>query len=219
MILTILPNPMAFAGGDDVSCQDDAYTVSGAMASNNSTYLWTSSGNGSLYDETTLTPTYVPSAGENGNITLTLAVTSGGNGFCGTATSDMTLEILPGATADAGPDGATCENAEYTITDASASNNCTILWTSNGTGTISNATTLTPIYYPANGETGTITLTMTVTSGGGGMCGDDLSTMALQIIALPYADAGSDAEICQGETYIITDASASANSTLLWTAN
>ena len=218
MILTIIPNPMAFAGGDDVSCQDDPYTVSGAMASSNSTYNWTSNGNGSLIDAATLTPTYMPSAGESGNITLTLTVTSGGNGFCGTATSDMTLEILPGATADAGSDGMTCENAGYTITDASASDNSTILWTSNGLGTISNATTLTPTYYPATGETGSVNLTLTVTSGGG-MCGDDISVMTLQIIALPFADAGSDAEICQEETYTITDATASANSTKLWTSN
>jgi hypothetical protein len=189
------------------------------MASSNSTYLWTSTGNGSIYDATTLTPTYVPSYGETGNITLTLTVTSGGGGFCGTATSDMNLEILPGATADAGPDGITCENSQYLITDATASDNSTILWTTNGAGTISNATTLNPTYHPAYGETGIITMTMTVTSGGGGMCGDDISTMELEIIALPFADAGVDAEICLNETYTITDASASANSTLLWTSN
>ena len=109
-------------------------------------------------DQTTLSPTYIPAAGETGNIILTLTVTSGSNGFCGTATSDMILEIIPGATADAGQDGVTCEDVEYTINGATASDNSTILWSSTGAGTLSNATTLNPTYYPASGETGTVVL-------------------------------------------------------------
>ena len=219
MILEILPSPMAFAGGDDMSCQGDAYTISGAIASSNSTYLWTTDGSGMLDDETTLTPTYIPAEGETGNITLTLTVTSGNNGYCGTASSSMNLEILPGAIADAGPDDATCENSAYMITGASASENSTILWTSNGMGTISDATTISPTYHPATGETGLVTMLMTVTSGGGGYCGIASSTMDLEITELPYADAGPDAEICQTDTYTISGASASQYSAVLWTSD
>ncbi|RLD78382.1 MAG: hypothetical protein DRJ15_11650, partial [Bacteroidetes bacterium] len=219
MILEILPNPMAFAGGDDISCQGDSYTVSGAMASGNSTYLWTTNGSGSLINEITLSPTYIPADGETGDISLTLTVTSGNGGLCGDAVSTMNLEILPGAVANAGQDELTCENSAFTITDASASANSTILWTTNGSGTITNATSISPTYNPANGETGLITMIMTVTSGGGGYCGSATSTMDLEILPLPFADAGDDAEICQSDSYTISGASSSSNSTVLWTTN
>ena len=131
----------------------------------------------------------------------------------------MNLEILPGAIAYAGPDELTCENSAFTITDASASANSSILWTTNGSGTITNTTSISPTYNPANGETGLITMTMTVTSGGGGYCGSAASTMELEILPLPFADAGDDAEICQSDSYTISGASSSSNSTILWTTN
>ncbi len=219
MTLEIIPEPAAYAGGDDMSCQNDPYTISGASASDNSTVLWTENGNGVLQDETTLTPTYIPATDEVGTITLTLTVTSGNGGFCGNAVSTMDLEIIPGATAYAGSDDVICEEESYTISDATASENSTILWTTNGSGTLSDATTLTPTYTPATGETGIITFTLTVTSGGGGYCGEAESFMDLEIIPLPYADAGNDDVVCQSDSYTVTGATASDNSTILWTTN
>ena len=219
MTLEIIPEPAAFAGGDDMSCQNESYTVSGANASDNSTVLWTENGNGVLQDETTLTPTYIPATGEVGIITLTLTVTSGNGGFCGNAVSTMDLEIIPGATAYAGSDDIICEEESFTVSDATASDNSTVLWTTNGSGTLSNATTLTPTYTSATGETGIITLTMTVTSGGGGYCGVAESYMDLEIIPLPFADAGNDDVVCQSDSYTVTGATASDNSTILWTTN
>ncbi len=219
MTLEIIPAPEADAGGDDMSCQNDTYTVSGATASENSTVLWTENGNGTLTDETTLTPTYIPATDETGIVTLTLTVTSGNGGFCGDAVSSMDLDIIPGATADAGDDDIICEDESYTVTGASASDNSTYLWTTDGAGTLSDATTLTPTYTPATGETGIVTLTLTVTSGGGGYCGTAESYMNLEIMPQPFADAGPDGEVCQNDSYTVTGASASSNSTLLWTTN
>jgi PKD repeat protein/cation transport regulator ChaC len=219
MTLEIIPAPEADAGGDDMSCQNDTYTVSGATASENSTVLWTENGNGTLTDKTTLTPTYIPATDETGIVTLTLTVTSGNGGFCGDAVSSMDLDIIPGATADAGDDDIICEDESYTVTGASASDNSTYLWTTDGAGTLSDATTLTPTYTPATGETGIVTLTLSVTSGGGGYCGTAESYMNLEIIPQPFADAGPDGEVCQNNSYTVTGASASSNSTLLWTTN
>ncbi len=219
MTLEIIPEPEADAGGNDISCQNDTYTVSGASASENSTVLWSENGNGTLVNETTLTPTYIPAMDETGTVTLTLTVTSGNGGFCGDAVSSMDLEIIPGATADAGNDDVTCQDESYTVTDASASDNSTYLWTTDGAGTLSDATTLSPTYTPATGETGFVTLTLTVTSGGGGYCGSAESSMSLEIIPQPYADAGPDGEVCQNDSFTVSGASASENSTLLWTTN
>ena len=199
MNLFVYPAPYADAGDDDESCQGEAYTITGASASDYSTYLWTTDGQGTLTDETTLTPTYTPDNEETGIITFTLTVTSGNNGACGTDVSSCTLDIIPGATADAGPDAAVCQDESYTVSGASASENSTILWTTSGSGILSGETTLTPTYTPADGETGEIILTLTVSSGSGGMCGEAESSMTLTINGYPLAEAGEDVFICEGD--------------------
>jgi transposase-like protein len=57
----------------------------------------------------------------------------------------MDLDIIPGATADAGDDDIICEDESYTVTGASASSNSTILWTTTGNGVLTGETTLTPL--------------------------------------------------------------------------
>ena len=216
MSIEVYPAAFADAGPNEISCQDESFTITGASASDNSTILWTTNGIGVLADETTIAPVYYPDPDEVGELTFTLTVTSANNGMCGTETSSMTLDIIPGATADAGSDGATCEEETYTVAGATASTNSTILWTTNGSGVLADETTLTPSYTPAIGETGEITLTMTVESGGGGACGTAVSDMNIFIYPEAFADAGGDDESCQGESYTITGASASDYSTYLW---
>ncbi|KAA9034159.1 phage tail protein, partial [Ginsengibacter hankyongi] len=73
-----------------------------------------------------------------------------------------------------------CSNGTATVSGATATNG-TILWTtSNGGGTISNATTLTPTYSAAGGDAGkTVTLTMTVT--GTATCSIEIATATYSI--------------------------------------
>ncbi|MBK7175136.1 MAG: hypothetical protein IPH84_18385 [Bacteroidales bacterium] len=117
--------------------------VSGATASYYS-ILWTSSGTGVLSDETTLTPTYTPAAGETGVITLTLTATSASP--CVDATDQMTITITPAATVSAGADATICETGSYTLTGSVVANATTLLWSTSGTGTFNNISALHPIY-------------------------------------------------------------------------
>jgi len=91
--LTIYDVPTADAGTDASICEGLPYTISGATASGYSTFIWTSNGTGIITGENTLTPTYTPSLGETGNITLTLALI--GNAPCNDATNIMILTIDP----------------------------------------------------------------------------------------------------------------------------
>jgi hypothetical protein len=80
-----------------------------------------------------------------------------------TTTTNVTINAIP--TATAGGSSTICSDATATVSDASSTNG-TILWTHNGTGSISaGATTLTPTYTAAAGDAGnTVTLTMTVSN-------------------------------------------------------
>ena len=133
------------------TCSNSPYTLAAgeATAANYSSILWTHSGIGTLTNQTTLTPTYTPAATESGTVTLTL--TANGNGTCSPAVSTKVLTVTLAPSANAGVAKATCSNSAYTLAagEATAANYSSILWTHNGTGTLTNQTTLTPTYTPA----------------------------------------------------------------------
>lgn len=76
---TILPDPTAFAGGSATVCANGAEViVSGAQATNG-TINWTSNGNGTLINTSTLAPHYTTTlADTNSTVTLLITVTSTG---------------------------------------------------------------------------------------------------------------------------------------------
>ena len=211
MVLTIMPASTAYAGADETICEGGSYTITDATATNYTSILWTHNGTGSLSDATTLSPSYNAGAGETGTVTLTMSVT----GTCGNSTDAMDITIDAASTAYAGADETICEGGSYTITDATATNYTSILWTHNGTGSLSDATTLSPTYNAGAGETGTVTLTMSVT----GTCGNSTDAMDITIDAASTAYAGADETICEGGSYTITDATATNYTSILWTHN
>ena len=76
MTSTTVPPTIVNAGSDATIFSDESYTVIDASVSNFDTILWTHNGNGSITNSMTLTPTYSPSSGDEGNeVTLTLTVT------------------------------------------------------------------------------------------------------------------------------------------------
>jgi gliding motility-associated-like protein len=212
MTLTITPAPLADAGPDAETCEMTMFHVTEASAENYSSIQWTHNGLGNMSGANGLTPIYMPAVGETGTITLILTVN--GNGSCEEASDEMTLTITAEAIVDAGSDAETCEMMSFTVTDASAQNYSTVLWTHNGTGSLSDANTLTPTYTPGNAEIGQVILTLT--ANGTGSCGDVDDSMVLNITPKPVADAGADAEVCQNST-ITLQGIASNYSYVEWT--
>jgi len=164
-----VPIASAYTGPHTI-CEDASYTLQNGEASQRyGSPTWTENGTGSITNGVnSLTPTYQAAAGDAGNtVTLLMTVTSTNScigGGTATATYFINVDALP--TAIGAPGSSTiCQNATATISGASASNG-SILWTENGTGSITNGgNTLTPTYTAAPGDAGmAVTLTMTVTS-------------------------------------------------------
>ena len=78
--------PVATITSSQTVCKGSTVTISGASVSNG-TILWTHDGAGSLTNQTTLTPTYIPNVSDN-NVVLTLTATS--NNSC---VSNITAEM------------------------------------------------------------------------------------------------------------------------------
>ncbi len=206
MILHISRQATAFAGPDDTICATQAsYHLLTAVATYYTSLLWTTSGTGTFNNPTVQNPTYIPSAQDtiNGSVILTLSATS--IAPCITATDAMTLRIFHRVTASAGPDASSlCQLTPYTVTGASASNYSTLLWTDNGLGTLTNATTIHPSYTPSANETGTVILTLRAYSIS--PCTESvIDQMMLTIYPLPSGTLAlnGNSAICRGDSTIL----------------
>jgi len=218
MNIQITPAPAVNAGADIEVCQNGDYTISGASASNYTTLAWSTSGTGNFLNPTNLLATYVPSAADitAGSVTLTLTIT--GIAPCMNVINDaLTMTFHPFLTASAGPNDTICAGSNFTVNGATATNYSSVAWSTLGSGSFINGNSLTATYNPSLADiaAGSVMLVMkafpiapcTVTL-------DD--TMILYITAAPLVNAGADASICEGTLVTTADATASANSSLLW---
>ncbi len=212
---------IATAGGTQTICANASATVPSAFASY-STFIWTHNGAGEFANNgsgvpgptsTLLLPTYVAAAGDAGN-TVTLIITVF-NGICINASALHTIIVKPFPTATAGGSATICQNSSHTVTGASSSNG-TRLWTHNGTGNLTNATTLTPTYTASPADIGNaVILTLSVTSAS---CTTAVATYTINVSGNPIATAGGTQTICVTQTATVPAAS-STNGTVLWTHN
>jgi hypothetical protein len=149
------------AGNTFCSGVSTTLSFSGGTDGDGATYQWYAGGCGSgsvlgtgatlLVSPTSTTTYYVRRVG---NTSCTNTTTC--------ASQTITVDPLP--TASAGGTDGVCPGDAATVSGASSSGG-TILWTHNGSGSLTNATTLTPTYTSVSGDAGnTVTLTMTITS-------------------------------------------------------
>ncbi|WP_319479246.1 PKD-like domain-containing protein [uncultured Draconibacterium sp.] len=201
-VVTVFINrlPVVSAGDDAWSCQEESFQLSGASLEYAETILWTTSGSGSFDDKTAENPVYTPSESDIANGGAVLTVTGTPAGLCSVVSDEMTLNISPASTVDAGENTHTCYNTEIKITGASASNYATLDWTTTGLGTLQDAETLNPTYVPADDETGVIKLTLTITSGPGCSAETMTDSMELEILPPLIVDIGDDETIFSNTT-------------------
>jgi len=205
----------SYAGPDVLICENDTVHLTAATAQHQLSLQWGTTGDGTFSNPSSLNPDYYPGIGDITLGSVRLYLTTFGSSPCPPVTDTMVVTIQRAVQAWAGPDALTCQESAFTVTGAVASYYTSILWTHNGAGTLTNATTLSPTYTPALNETGTVTLTLLAT--GISPCGDATDNMLLQIIPYPQGDAGASATICQGESYTVDDAWATNANAILWT--
>lgn len=214
MLLSIIPAPIANAGIDDTLCEGATFIPLTASAAYYNSLSWSSSGTGTFNNPTLLNPTYTPSPEDIDQGSVILTLNAFGSPTCGSRSDAMTLYLVHSPVADAGPDASTCQGIPYTVTGASAQNYTTLSWSHNGSGSLTGAGTLYPMYTPATGETGTITLVLTAI--GNTLCGNSLDSMNLVIYGNPVVSAGPDLVSCDASPVTLLNSTAVNTSSLLW---
>ncbi len=198
MTLAITPLPIANAGDDKTICQGGMHEITIATASNYSSLEWkTSSANGYFENGETLTPTYHPGPDEMGATTLSLIVH--GEGSCSFVQDDMILNMTPAPVVSLRDNADICEDGIYLATGTEVQHTPDYNWSTTGQGTITNEDSLKPTYTAKKGETGDISLCLTIQ--GNGLCAEKTACTNITIVPHPSVNAGNDGEVCANQVY------------------
>jgi gliding motility-associated-like protein len=221
MVLTIQKNPIANAGPAQIICQGDSVVIPGT-SNNSNAFSWVrNGGTGTFINANTTNPTYTSQLSESGTIYLTL-IADAIAPCTVSANSNTTIDIIPRATADAGLDAQICEGATFQITTAGASNNVGVQWSTNGDGTFTGGSTISPIYTPgpSDNNNGSVTLTLVATKNF--PCNANaVDQMTLIINKIPVITViNPDVDLCVGDPFYIVSGVVPTNyDTLAWSTS
>lgn len=198
IVLNFNPQAQAYAGEAHSICPNETYLIADANASNYSTLLWSTDGDGAFDNNALLTPVYTPGAADliDGGVTITLTVQplSG----CNVASSDQTLTIYASPTVEVGEDAAICAGLVFSTEAANAQTFASLLWTSNGDGSFTDASALATSYSPGTNDLALGNVTLYLTAGSEGNCQEIVDSLSLTLHAIPAASLSPDQSICFG---------------------
>lgn len=219
MIVTITPGPTANAGTGQTKCANNAtFTLNGSVT-NSSGGIWSSSGTGTFApNNTTLTTNYIPSNADKtaGTVTITLSTT--GNGSCTAATSIVILTITPAPVVAAGGTVFACKNNPVAALNGTSSTG-TGTWTSLGSGTFSPSNSvLNPTYTPSTADTTAGVVTLILTSTNNGNCNSVSDTVKIIYSAPPVINVSLSQTVCANNANVVLTGTSSTGSGT-WTSS
>ena len=196
--------PLAEIGADGTVCEDQEYLLSGNVFFE-STFEWTSSGDGIFTNPQSLTPYYDPGPDDLINGSIEISLTAYPSGTCGLPdVASMVLSIQKLPESFAGPDATICENQSHQLSGV-IQNAEESLWLTDGDGVFSDINVLNAIYTPGPGDITAGSVELNLAAASIVPCTIlDISTTTLSIQYLPNALAGDDATICEEENYQLT---------------
>lgn len=197
IVLPELLQTTAFAGANDVTCSNAGYLLNG-LANNAVSTVWTSSGDGTFDNPSSLSCFYTPGANDiaNGLTTLTLTV----NGPDGELKTDQMILTINKQASITPLDGITvCAGTDVEIT-AVASDYTSVEWVSSGTGAFTDPAALITTYQPSPEDITAGNVTLTVNVGSAAPCGPVSQNIDVTILPLATATIAGSASICAGES-------------------
>ncbi len=213
------PGNIVSAGPDTVLCEGPAaIEIQGASIGGGTTdILWTvESGSGTLQDEATLTPQYLPGAAETG--TVVLKMTGSDPSSCPDVSDliNVTINMLP--TVDQGSDREICETSDVKLNGTVGGTAFMGTWTTSGDGDFSSATDLNATYVPGENDkiNGSVYLTLT-TNDPSGPCPAVDGSLLLEIRTAAVSVPGTYPELCIGDTVDLSGVIQGSATNATWT--
>ncbi|GAL87707.1 CHU large protein [Sporocytophaga myxococcoides] len=196
VIINIVPAPVVNAGADRTICGNNAFALLNGTVTNAGGGTWTGGSGTFSPNSNSLIATYYPSAAEITSGSVTLMLTSTGNGTCLPVSDNVIITITPSPVINAGPDLTICANNSTVNLSATVSVASGLSWTG-GTGSFSpNRNVLQPSYIPSAAEIAAGFALLTVTSTGNGNCLPVSDDVRINITPAPVVNAGADRTVC-----------------------
>lgn len=177
------PDVVPVAGLDKTICINEALQLNPTITGSVTGIIWSTSGDGTFSpNNTTASAIYTHGTTDLANASVVLSITT--TGGCGSKTGSMTVSIKPSAAISAGPDQTIVlgKSAQLKGAIIGASS---VVWSTKGCGTLSSATSLTPIYTPCP-EDRKDTIIFYITSNDG--CKTVIDSMYLKIREINFVD-------------------------------
>ena len=200
IIITITPSPTVDAGPDTAVCATNLNVLILGSITIASGGIW-STPNGTGFftpSNTNMNPTYNGTTADTATGTITIVLTTTGNGDCNVHTDTMYLTYTPNSiSVDAGPDISACSNTAGVALNGSVFVANGGVWTSSGNGIFSpNADSVNTTYIPSSSDTLSGSITLTLTSTGNGGCTGSSDDLILSFVPSPLVYAGPDTMVC-----------------------
>ncbi|HPF66473.1 MAG TPA: hypothetical protein PLC20_02245, partial [Flavobacteriales bacterium] len=214
--LTFTDAPVVNAGADQSACANNAAVTLAGSVSGATGAVW-SGGLGTFTPAaTSVNAVYTPTAAELAAGSVTLTLTSTGNGSCLPVNDAMTITFTPAPIVDAGAGGAVCSNSPAIALNGSVTGATGGIW-SGGAGTYSpNNTSLTATYTPTAAEIASGSVTLTLTSAGNGTCNPESDAVVWTFTPSPTAGAGADQTLCANNADAMLNGSFTVATGAVW---
>jgi gliding motility-associated-like protein len=217
MILTITHKPVVSAGANSTICADSSFVSLAGSVTNAVGGQWSTSGTGTFFPSiTNLNANYVPSSADKTSGSVTLTLTSTGNGKCNAVHADRVITITTSPTSNAGADQSVCASVNTINVTGTVSVATGGIWTTSGTGTFASNTSLTTTYTPSANDKASGSVILTLTTTGNGNCKSASDQLTITLNPVPVTNAGPDKTICADLSSLVLNGSVQFASGGVW---
>lgn len=217
----VTPSPTVNAGPNYTICSTGSAQLNGIVTGPTNTGIWSSSGTGTFSPFNTLNASYFPSAADIATGTVTLVLTSTGNGNCLAVTDTLKITINQLAIVNAGSSQTLCSIANTVALNGTVSGGSSIgNWTSSGSGLYNpSASSLNTIYNLTNADKATGTVNFTLTSTNNGACPPVTSTLNVFIVPIATVNAGAPQTICSNSPSVTLNGTINGPASPVWSSS
>jgi gliding motility-associated-like protein len=210
------------AGNDTILCNGDpSVSLVGSVDGGSTTGEWTVvNGAGTFVNATDLTSSYVPSASDYVQGTLTFVLSSTGN--CDPVRDTMIVNFIQSPSADAGTNDSYCKNNVGAVPiSGTFSFSAAATWSGGNGGAFGNIGLASTTYTPSPADLAADSVVLFYTTAGSFFsCPNKQDSVVIYFTESPFIDAGPDQLVCSNTTDVALSAVITGITTTgTWTTN
>lgn len=219
--ITISEPPTVDAGLAQTICDGTSAPLSGTIGGSASSATWSTSGDGTFDNPSSLTATYTPGSGDRAAGTVSLSLTTNDPaGPCVAVNDNVEITIEPSLTVDAGSPQTICSSGTATMTGSIGTGATSATWSTAGDGSFDDANSPTAIYTPGPLDVTNANVTLTYTSNDpAGPCASATDNVLITIEPAATVDAGPAQTICSGSAVTLAATLGGSATVATWTTS